>query len=240
MRATGITELLAKPRGSQSMMERIPEPELMNEAAQARAYAEADFAEPHERFVTLFGEFFPEVDPAGWVLDLGCGPADITLRFARAHPRCRIDGVDGAGAMLALGREAVEAAGLVERVRLVHGYLPGATLPRPRYEAVISNSLLHHLADPLVLWRAVAAHAESGAPVFVMDLMRPESREAAAALVEQYAAGEPEVLRRDFHHSLLAAYTPAEVEGQLVAAGLAGLAVRPVSDRHLTVSGYAL
>lgn len=221
------------------MMDRIPEPELMNEEAQARAYAEADFAEPHDHFVALFGECFPGVDPAGWVLDLGCGPGDITLRFARAHPRCHIDGVDGAEAMLALGHEAVEAAGLIDRIRLVHGYLPGAQLPRRRYEAVISNSLLHHLADPHALWAAIIAHAGVRAPVFVMDLMRPASREAAAALADEYAAGEPEVLRRDFHHSLLAAYTPEEVEAQLAAAGLEGLAVRPVSDRHLIVSGYA-
>jgi hypothetical protein len=50
-----------------------------------------------------------------------------------------------------------------------------------------------------------------GAPVLVMDLMRPASPAAAEALVEQYAAGEPEVLRRDFYNSLLAAFEPGEV-----------------------------
>ena len=35
-------------------MERIPEPDLMSEQEQARAYAEADFSEPHENFVDLF------------------------------------------------------------------------------------------------------------------------------------------------------------------------------------------
>ena len=35
-------------------MRRIPEPELMDDAEQAKAYAEADFSEPNQRFLELF------------------------------------------------------------------------------------------------------------------------------------------------------------------------------------------
>ncbi len=219
-------------------MERIPEPELMDDDAQARAYAEADFQTPHSRFIALFRERFPAYRGEGWVLDLGCGPADIALRFARAYPACRVLGLDAASAMLRYGERAVQAAELAGRVTLMEGYLPGATLPRPRYEVAISNSLLHHLARPAVLWDALRAHAEAGAPVFVMDLMRPASRAQAQAMVDEYAAGEPPVLRHDFFHSLLAAYRPDEVRAQLAAAGLAEvLQVEAVSDRHLVAWG---
>jgi hypothetical protein len=34
-------------------MDRIPEPELMNDPGQALAYARADFEEPHNQFVEL-------------------------------------------------------------------------------------------------------------------------------------------------------------------------------------------
>ena len=47
---------------------------------------------------------------------------------------------------------------------------------------------------------------------------------------------EPEVLQRDFHNSLLAAYTIDEVEAQLRQAELP-FDVRQVSDRHLVASG---
>lgn len=218
-------------------MQRIPEPELMDDAAQARAYAEADFSEPHAHFVALFRESFPDEDLAGMVLDLGCGPADVTLRLARAYPRCQVDGLDGAAAMLDLGKEAVRQAGLEARVRLVQGYLPGAEPPRAAYDAVVSNSLLHHLAEPAVLWDSVKRWAKPGAPVLVMDLLRPDSPAALDALVARYAADAPEVLRRDFAHSLRAAYRLEEVREQLANAGLAELAVRTVSDRHLLVSG---
>jgi ubiquinone/menaquinone biosynthesis C-methylase UbiE len=218
-------------------MQRVPEPELMDEEDQARAYAEADFSEPHDHFVSLFRSAFPDDTLAGAVLDLGCGSADVTVRFARAFPNCRIDGVDGAEAMLEFGRKAVRSAGLEQRIRLIRAYLPDATLPLTSYDAVISNSLLHHLADPMVLWASVKRWGKSGAPIFIMDLLRPESEEQLNELVRQYAADAPEVLKRDFSNSLRAAYRPDEIRAQLDNAGLTGFTVNIVGDRHLVVSG---
>lgn len=219
------------------MMQRQPEPELMDEAEQALAYARADFEEPHEKFVSLIRECFPAQTFNGWVLDLGCGPADITLRFARRFPQARIDAVDGAEAMLALGRDAVAQSQHADRIQLWRKYLPDDIMPRSHYDAIISNSLLHHLHQPLDLWHCVRDYAAIGTVVFVMDLLRPPSMTAAQQLVAQYAADEPEVLQRDFYHSLLAAYTVQEVQQQLRQVGLSGLQVQCVSDRHLTVSG---
>lgn len=219
-------------------MQRIREPELMDDEAQARAYAEADFEEPNARFAALCGSFLSELRDGAAVLDLGCGPGDITLRIAAANPGVEVHGLDGAAAMLAFGEAALAAdPGLRRRVRFIQGLVPDAPLPRARYDAIVSNSLLHHLHDPAVLWRMIRARGAAGAPVLVMDLMRPASEAAAQALVDQYAAGEPEVLRRDFYNSLLAAFEPAEVREQLAAAGLAGLAVEEASDRHLVVRG---
>jgi SAM-dependent methyltransferase len=218
-------------------MDRTPEPELMEDEAQARAYAEADFDEPHSMFVRLWEEWRGGEELAGTIVDLGCGPADITVRFAERYLRVRLDGIDGSRAMLDCARERIRRHGLESRIRLIQSRLPDEDLPRAHYDAVISNSLLHHLTDPAVLWRTIRACARPGAPVFVMDLMRPESRADAEALVERHAAGEPAVLRRDFFHSLLAAWRPDEVRAQLAAAGLDGFRVGIVSDRHMTISG---
>jgi len=109
--------------------------------------------------------------------------------------------------------------------------------PDARYELLFSNSLLHHLADPSVLWTTLRLWGSPGAAVFVMDLLRPASRTDAESLVERHASGEPDVLRRDFLHSLLAAYRPDEVRAQLGRAGLADLRIETVSDRHFVVWG---
>jgi hypothetical protein len=67
--------------------------------------------------------------------------------------------------------------------------------------------------------------------------MRPASEAAAQALVDTYATAEPEVLRRDFFNSLLAAFEPGEVREQLQEAGLGHFSVEEASDRHLVVRG---
>ncbi len=216
-------------------MLRVPEPELMDSPEQARAYAQADFAEAHQQLVTAYRRHFPSAAPRR-ALDLGCGPADVTLRFARAFPAACVDGVDAGLNMLALGRRAVAASGQAHRVRLLHGYLPGAELPLATYDTVISNSLLHHLADPGVLWQAVRRHGAPGARVAVMDLVRPPDEEQWHDLVQRYAADAPPVLRADFGNSLRAAYRPDEVRRQLREAGLQ-LALELLSDRHLLVWG---
>ena len=208
----------------------------MDTLEQARAYAAADFTEPHDAFVAWFRARFPDFR-SGRVLDLGCGTADVTVRFARAYPEVRLLGVDGAPAMLEEGAKLVHTAGVGDRVSLELVRLPSTALAAAAYDAVISNSLLHHLADPRVLWTTIAATARPGAPVFVMDLRRPPSTDAAQDLVDTYAAGESQVLRDDFYRSLCAAYTPDEVEAQLVDAGLGHLLVERAGDRHLLAWG---
>jgi trans-aconitate methyltransferase len=218
-------------------MKRIPEPELMDELEQARAYANADFSEPNERFVGYFDAEFPHLR-SGAVLDLGCGPGDIVLRLAQRHPGLTVHGLDGSGAMLAFGAARLfDMHELQGRVQFIEGRLPGAQLPLARYDAIVSNSLLHHLHDPLVLWRSVRELGAAGAAVLVMDLFRPASIAAARAIVGKYSGGEPEVLRQDYGNSLCAAFEPDEVREQLAACGLAAFEVRTVSDRHLLVTG---
>lgn len=218
-------------------MERIPEAQLMDDFEQARAYALADFEEPHSRFIALFRERFPDEAMEGVVLDLGCGPGDVTRRFANAYPACRIHAIEGAESMLMFARQMIDFERLHERVRLFKRLLPTDSLPKAQYDAVICNSLLHHLDDPMVLWQSVRQFGKPGAAVFVMDLRRPDNAAEAQAMRRRYAEHEPLVLQHDFYNSLLAAYTPEEVTAQLREAGLEHLLVETVSDRHLVVSG---
>ncbi len=218
-------------------MQRRLEPELMDEFEQARAYAAADFAEPNERFVSHC-DAEPGFPARGAVLDLGCGPGDIVLRLARRRPALTVHGLDGSAAMLRFAADALaREPTLQSRVQFILGVLPGVALPLPRYDAVVSNSLLHHLHDPGVLWGAVREAGAPGAVVVVMDLFRPPSPGAAQEIVDAYAGEEPEVLQRDFYNSLCAAFEPDEVRAQLDACGLGALGVRTVSDRHLLVAG---
>jgi ubiquinone/menaquinone biosynthesis C-methylase UbiE len=210
----------------------------MGEADQALAYAEADFSEPNELFLRLLDEMEPGELAGARALDLGCGPADIVLRFLKAYPKAACDALDGSSAMLAHAREALDRLpGLAGRCRLIQDLLPSRRLPAASYDLVLSNSLLHHLREPQVLWRTVRETAKPGAIVLVMDLMRPPSAMWAESLVATYASDAPEVLRKDFRNSLFAAFEPREVAEQIKEAGLSGLEVGVVSDRHLAAFG---
>jgi len=207
----------------------------MEDEAQVLAYAAADFEEENQGFLDRFREYFPEFTE-GHILDLGCGPGDIPVRFARALPSCRITGVDASEPMIGLAGVAVKQAGLADRITFRCERFQGVSLIEP-VDAVVSNSLLHHVPNPLQFWYRLRQLVKPGSPVLVMDLLRPDSLEEAQAIVDRNAAKEPEILRRDFYNSLLAAFTEDEVAAQLAEMNLSRLIVDVVDDRHWVVSG---
>lgn len=233
-------------------MNRICEPELMLEPIQARAYAEADFNGSDRTFtariLTLLAApaAMQAERPPLRIVDLGCGPGNISFRLASALPEALLLGIDGAAAMLeaARARQALEPRRwpglrfLQARLPLAPEVLGGVSTPfRPPYDLVVSNSLLHHLHDPAVLWATIRTLAAPGALVVVRDLRRPMTEAAVRGLMRRHAARAPAVLRRDFSHSLRAAFRPREVADQLKAAGLSHFAVSELGDRHLEVVG---
>ncbi len=216
-------------------MNRILEPELMDDPLQAKVYAEADFLAENQRFVELFREYFPDFSQ-GHIFDLGCGPGDIAVRLAGLLPECRMTGIDASRPMVDLAEQAVRQAGLSGRMTIRcerFEDLAGAN----QADAVISNSLLHHLPNPLQFWHKLRLFVKPGSPVLVMDLLRPESLEAAQAIVDRYASGAHEILRRDFYNSLLAAFTEDEVGSQLAQMNLTRLLIDVPDDRHWVVGG---
>ena len=177
-------------------MQRTLEPELMQDQEQVKAYAEADFATAHNRFIELISEQQGKA-LTGTVLDLGCGPGDVTVRFAQMFNSCRVDAVDGSRPMLDQAINDLPDI-LRQRVRYIHGYLPDDRFSSLKYKTIISNSLLHHLPDPGVRWQTIKQYGEPGANIYVMDLLRPENITQAQMMIQNYSAKEPEIIHTDF------------------------------------------
>lgn len=207
----------------------------MDDPQEAGVYARADFREVNERFVA---DLLAEYGPTGEIvaLDLGCGPADIPLRLRMQRPRWRILAMDASWPMLELARQDARFDGDA-RVLFVRGIAQYIPVRGGSAALIFSNSLLHHLPDPMPLWREIARVAAPGARLFLRDLMRPASEDEARRIVNEYAGREPPLLQEEFFRSLLAAFTPEEVRRQTEQAGLGGLRVRPVTDRHMDVTG---
>ncbi len=217
-------------------MNRVLEPELMEDEAQARAYASADFSRENQGFVDCFRTYFPDFFE-GHVLDIGCGPGDIPVRFVRAMPGSRVTGIDASAPMVRLAEEAVRQAGLFDHITFLCERFQAVALGEPA-DAAISNSLLHHVPNPLQFWHRLRQAVKPGSPVLVMDLLRPESPEEAQAIVDRYASGAPDILKRDFYNSLLAAFTEDEVAAQLAEMNLSRLIIDVPDDRHWVVGGF--
>ena len=140
--------------------------------------------------------------------------------------------------MLIHAQRRIESEALQGRIELHLCCLPNCELSNSRYDVIVSNSLLHHLHEPQHLWSCVNQYADTNTAVFVCDLIRSETKTAAEQLVQEYAIDEPEILRRDFLNSLLAAFTIDETRDQLKTAGLSSLKVEQISDRHMLIHGY--
>ena len=173
----------------------------------------------------------------GHAIDLGCGPAEIPIFLCQMAPGWRVTAVDASDGMLNEAAKNITRAGLARRIRLVRADAKAVRGLRMKLDLVLSNSLLHHLHDPVPFWREVKRLVRPGGAVMVQDLFRPESHAAARKLVALHAKGASPLLRQLFHQSLLAAFTPPEIRAQLHEAGIVGLEVRKVSDRHLVVRG---
>ncbi len=218
-------------------MERQLEPELMEDLAQVKAYALADFEIPHQNFVQRLVTFINQADFSATALDLGCGPGDICCRFARAFPFSTVHAVDGSMQMINYAKASLPDT-LAERVQYINGYIPDVFLPNTCYDVIFSNSLLHHLPNPQSLWQTVKNYSKTGSRIAVMDLLRPHSIKEAQTLVHIHATNEPSILQQDFYHSLLAAFSMEEISQQLLQAELP-FKPQQISDRHIFITGIA-
>ena len=216
-------------------MQRCPEPELMNGVDQVAAYAAADFSAGDDVTIDRIRSLVAE-RPLGRspiVVDLGCGPGNITVLLARLLPEATVIGIDGAERMLELARQ--RAADQALAIEFLHRDL--RQIKGLKADLVVSNSLLHQLHDPLLLWRVTSQLANRGCRVLHRDLRRPESMDELNHLQTLHLPDAPELLLQDFRASLRAAFEPAEVADQLRITGMKQLSVQLEGDRYLVVSG---
>lgn len=225
------------------MLSRVLEPEVMDSDADAREYDAMDHAAVNAVFVADLvaaanvqagGSLLLDPRHPAEVLDLGVGTAQIPVELCRRVSGVRVVAVDAAESMLAMARENVVAAGLVDRIELVHADAKQLPFPAAKFAAVVSNSIVHHIAEPArVLAEAVRVAAPGGLQ-FHRDLCRPDNQPELDRIVATYAAGANEYQRRLFAESLRAALTLDEARALVTALGFAPDTVRMTSDRHWT------
>ena len=227
-------------------MQRSPEPELMNAPDQVIAYSDADFScgdhSVIERLEELIEQALPVLPEAALILDLGCGPGNISERLAVRWPLSNVIGLDGASSMIGMANQRLSdlcpAIKNLSYLLVDLGHCCLGDIPQINGASVIvSNSFLHHLHNPQSLWMAVKQIAEPNALILHRDLRRPFNEQEVDALCALYVSHAPTILQRDFRASLIAAFTTDEVRDQLDQAGLGHFTVTEIGDRYLEVCG---
>jgi cyclopropane fatty-acyl-phospholipid synthase-like methyltransferase len=135
--------------------------------------------------------------------------------------------------MRAIAERNVAAAGLAGRIEIVAGGFECASGP---FDAVMSNSLMHHLAKPQAAFERAFEVVRHGGLLFHRDLLRPESLAELMSLVERYTPTGQVAKRKLLADSLHAALTLEEVREIVAGLGFAKESVRRTSDRHWTWS----
>jgi ubiquinone/menaquinone biosynthesis C-methylase UbiE len=219
------------------MLPRVLEPEVMDTAEEAADYDAMDHRAVNGAFCIDFLETAAKLKISR-ILDVGTGTALIPIDLCGRAPAVQIVAIDLAEHMLARARENVRAANLESRISLELRDAKKAGWSDGEFDAVICNSIVHHIPDPTdalaEMWRLVA---KRGA-LFVRDLLRPADDGAVRALVETYAPlGDDRDNRQRglFEASLRAALTQKEVLAIAMRAGITNATVMISSDRHWTL-----
>ena len=210
---------------------RVLEPEVMTGAEEASEYDEMDFSETDQLFAERAAEL---ARGAKVIVDIGCGNAKIPLAMCRLlDGNASVCAVEMSAEMLAVAARNRTREGVsLSRLHLVTGDAKRLPFAEASAGMVTSNSLVHHIPDPHVVFREIARIARRGAPILIRDLVRPESEAGFEQLLETHAAQSSRLQRMLFGDSLRAALTVDEVRQMLNACGLADVAVARITDRH--------
>lgn len=213
------------------MLPRILEPEVMDSPDEARDYDAMDHAAVNRLFVA---DFLAVWDGKSPILDVGTGTAQIPIELCRQHPHAEVVAIDLAEHMLELAKRNVAAAGFAGRIRPEKQNARAMTYADGSYAAIISNSIVHHIPEPPLVFAEMVRVCAPGGRLFIRDLMRPPDSRTLQLLVDTYAAGANNHQRKMFGDSLHAALTLDQVRGIVAKFGFDPGGVRATSDRHWT------
>jgi ubiquinone/menaquinone biosynthesis C-methylase UbiE len=220
-----------------SIVDRILEPEVMDTWLEATAYDAMDFVAVN----TAFAEDAIALDPdAVKILDAGTGTARIPILMCQRRPQYLITAVDLAQSMLIVGQRNVEDAELKQRIRLERVDTKTMAYPDLEFDMLISNSLVHHLPDPLSFFQEVKRLVRPGGAILIRDLIRPDSDEIVNDLVDKIGAGYDDRQQQLFRDSLKAALTLAEVQDAIDRVGLEDVKLTQSSELHWSIQRQKL
>lgn len=216
---------------------RVLEPEVMDDEQEVEAYLDGVATAHLDRMDDSFVRCaVRQARPGARVLDVGTGTGSLPVKIALARPDTRVVGVDLSSAMLRRARARAAAARLGGRVRFRLANARRLPFERGAFDLVVSNSVLHHLPDPVPMFDEIARVLARGGKVFIRDLRRPAPARIAAH-IRRHGRHYKGTMRRLFSDSVKASFRVAEIEALVAESRLGGCRVRPQLATYLVIEG---
>ncbi|MSR31001.1 MAG: methyltransferase domain-containing protein [Gemmataceae bacterium] len=215
------------------MIQRLLEPEVMDTREEAMDYDSMDHEDVNGVFARDFNDARNPKD-GFQLIDLGTGTALIPIQICNRHPSMHITGVDLADSMLDLGRHHVARFALSPRIELCKADAKNLPFPENHFDGAFSNSIAHHIPDPVKVFQEMIRVTKPGGLMFMRDLLRPLTEEALKRIVKLHTNGATDRQKALFAASLHAALTEQEVKAIVNSLGYPPRTVRQSSDRHWT------
>ena len=213
----------------------------MDSVQEAEDYDAMDHSDVNRVFVDdLLVAMAPQVsnDPNLSIVDIGTGTAQIPLELlSRSVGMKSFLACDLAAEMLKLAKTNLQRHPLGEVVRPVYCDAKQLPIADQSCDVVISNSIVHHIPEPLLVFREMRRILKPQGLLFVRDLLRPNSNAEVESFVQTYAGDENAFQQQMFRQSLHAALTVDEVGDLLADSRFSRQMVTATSDRHWTICG---
>lgn len=227
------------------MLNRRLEPEVMDTVEDARDYDAMDHRAVNRCFVDDFLSFatangfatrFANQQRPLKLLDVGTGTALIPIELCGRQVAVRVIAIDLADEMLKLADRHITQAGLSSLIQTARIDAKKTLFQSGSFDAVISNSIIHHIPEPVVAFAEMTRVLQKDGLLFVRDLLRPESLGDVDRIVSMYAGSEKENSQQLFRDSLQAALSLTELHKLAISVGIPPIAISQTSDRHWTLA----
>ena len=214
-------------------LHRILEPEVMDTLEEAFEYDSMDHSKVNEVFCNDFFAARNLTDGAQ-ILDVGTGTAQIPIAMCRRNSGLKITAIDLAESMLTLGNKNIQTARLQDSITLCQVDSKKMPYPDGSFDQVVSNSIIHHIPNPLECFKEMIRVTKKDGLLFIRDLLRPFSMAELQNIVNLHAGDATPKQKQLFTDSLHASLSLTEVREMVKLFGFEGFTVIQSSNRHWT------
>ena len=228
-------------------MERIPEPELMVEKEQVISYDEADFSEGEVNLINQINYYLLRknisLGEKDLIVDLGCGPGNISEKLAIKWPNTEVVGIDGSKEMIlrAEYNKNISTNQKLKNLRYICSEIidikSNKFFLKKKISLLVSNSLIHHITHLEDFFNTIRSLSSNITVNFHKDLKRPLDEKSALELKAECSTKYNEILTNDYYASLRASYSFKELKNFILENDLSSLDVFEEGENYLIVYG---